>query len=115
MTNIPFPQANDLGKILTLICKHENYSSNDLLELMNLGTLRQLDYYYNAALFLGLFEVINNKKVLSNNSKIIVNELSEYRKQRFILFLLKNPLIKSVVFNYNDKNISEILQNYDSQ
>ena len=33
MTKVPFPQANDLGKILNLICKFENYSNRDLYEV----------------------------------------------------------------------------------
>lgn len=114
MTKVPFPQANDLGKILNLICKFENYSNRDLLKLLDLGSPRQLDYYFNAAIFLGLLEVKNNRKVHTNDSRIIINELPNFREQRFILFLLKNKLIKSVVFNYSDKNIFDILQNYDS-
>tara|TARA_B100001027_G_C16250849_1_gene324335 strand:+ start:558 stop:983 length:426 start_codon:yes stop_codon:yes gene_type:complete len=114
MTNVPFPQANDLGKILILICKFENYSTRDLLELLNLGSPRQLDYYFNAAIFLGLLKIKNNKKVHTNDSRIIVNELPNFREKRFILFLLKNKLIKSIVFNYSDKNIIDILQDYDS-
>ena len=40
-------------------------------------------------------------------------ESSNFKKERFILELLKNPLIKSVVFNYKEETVFEILEKFD--
>ena len=48
MMNIPFPQANDLGKILLLIDKYHYSTKKELLSILELSTERQYDYYVNA-------------------------------------------------------------------
>ena len=113
MTNIPFPQANDLGKLLLLIDKFQYCTKKELLSILSLTSERQYDYYVNAAAFLGFISIKNKRKVLSKSGIIISGESSNFKKERFILELLKNPLIKSVVFNYKDETVFEILEKFD--
>ena len=113
MINVPFPQANDLGKVLLLIDKFQYCTKKELLSMLNLTSLRQYDYYVNAAVFLGFICMKNKRKVLSKSGKTISGESSNFKKERFILELLKNPLIKSVVFNYKEETVFEILEKFD--
>tara|TARA_Y100001954_G_scaffold234248_1_gene289292 strand:+ start:159 stop:581 length:423 start_codon:yes stop_codon:yes gene_type:complete len=112
--NIPFPQANDLGKILLLIDKYHYSTKKELLSILELSTERQYDYYVNAAIFLGFIKKENKKKRLTKSGMVISGESSSFKKERFILELLKHPLIKSVIFNYKEKTIFEILEKFNS-
>ncbi len=114
MTNIPFPQANDLGKVLLLIDKYNYSTKKELLFLLELNAERQYDYYVNAAIFLGFIKKENKKKRLTKSGKVVSGESSNFKKERFILELLKHPLIKSVIFNYKEKTIFEILEKFHS-
>ncbi len=114
MTNVPFPQANDLGKILLLIDKFQYFTKKELLIILNLKTVRQYDYYVNAAVFLGFIKVKDRKKRLSKSGMLISGESLNFKKERFILEILKHPLIKSVVFNYEDESIFEILEKFNT-
>jgi len=114
MTNIPFPQANDLGKVLLLIDKYNYSTKKELLFLLELNAERQYDYYVNAAIFLGFIKKENKKKRLTKSGNVVSGESSNFKKERFILELLKHPLIKSVIFNYKEKTIFEILEKFHS-
>ncbi len=58
---IPFPQANDFEKILTIITTdaESNIKSNELLIQKLKVTKRQINYYLSACVFLG---ILNNKR-----------------------------------------------------
>ena len=114
MTNIPFPQANDLGKLLLLIDKYHYSSKKELLFLLELNTERQYDYYINAAIFLGFIKKENKKKRLTKSGMVVSGESSNFKKERFILEILKHPLIKSLVFNYEEKSVFEILEKFNN-
>lgn len=69
--NVPFPQANDFEKIYSLICITEEEQLNDknyLMELLSLGTERQIAYYISACEFLGV--ITHDKKFTKIGLKI---------------------------------------------
>lgn len=113
MSKIPFPQANDLGKLLKLIENFNYLTSNELMNKLELGTRRQLEYYKSAGLFLGFFEKTNKYK-LSNSGALITKTETYYRKKIYIIELLKAPLLRALVFNYEEKKIFDILNNFQS-
>ena len=113
MTNIPFPQANDLGKILILIDSFNYCTDSQLLTKLNLSTKRQLDYYKSASLFLGFFTK-NKRYSLSESGLRISGTDKIYKKEIFIIELLKTKILRKIVFNYNENKIEEILNEFNS-
>tara|TARA_Y100001970_G_C14027764_1_gene746989 strand:+ start:100 stop:525 length:426 start_codon:yes stop_codon:yes gene_type:complete len=114
MSKTPFPQADKLDKILKLVRSFEAYSQKDLMSLLELGTPRQLQYYLSAAMFLGFITSSRTKTELTASGRRVLQESNDFFKERFILELLKNSLIKSIVFNYKEKTIREVLESYDN-
>lgn len=113
MAKAPFPQADKLDKVLLLLTSFKTLSKQDVMSTLGLGTDRQLQYYFSAAIYLGFISPRGNKKELTESGLRIFQESKEFVKERFILELLKNELIKSVVFNYKEKTISEVLERFD--
>ena len=105
----PFPQANDLGKILKLVLIFDSTTKSKKKEILKLSTDRQLDYYINAAIFL---ELLENRNLLSDKGDNICRQYRNYQKKEFILMVLKNKLIKNIVFNYNEESIDSILNKF---
>lgn len=114
MSEVPFPQADKLEKILLLVRNIKTLSKNDIMRQLNLGTERQLQYYISAAIYLGFIAPSGNKKQLTESGKKVYQESNDFFKERFILELLKNELIKSVVFNYEERTIIEVLEKFDN-
>ena len=114
MHNTPFPQADKLEKVLLLIRNIKSRSQHDLMSLLDLGTKRQYQYYFSAAIFLGFLTNSGNKTELTVSGTKVLQESNEFYKERFILELLKNKLIKAVVFNYKEKTIIEVLERFNS-
>lgn len=113
MSKVPFPQADKLDKVLLLLTNFKTLSKKDVMSTLGLGTERQLQYYFSAAIYLGFIATKGNKKDLTESGLRIFQESKEFIKERFILELLKNELIKSIVFNYEEKTISEVLERFD--
>lgn len=67
-TSIPFPQANSMDRVISLLENLHNNSMtrSEIAELMDFE-LRQSDYYYNAGKYLGLFD-----KVKENGQTVVV-------------------------------------------
>ena len=114
MVKTPFPQADKIDKVLILVRNFEARSKKDLMNLLDLGAPRQLHYYISAATFLGFLTPNRNNTELTSSGKRVLQESKDFFKERFILEVLKNNLIKSVVFNYKEKTIFEVLENFDS-
>ena len=114
MNEIPFPQADKLEKVLKLIRNLEIRSKKDLMSVLGLGTPRQFQYYISAAMFLGFITTTQNNIELTNSGKKVLQESKDFIKERFILELLKHKLIKSVIFNYEEKTILDVLEDFDS-
>ena len=114
MNEIPFPQANDLGKILILIENIKYCNSTELKKRMILSQSRQLDYYKSASLFLGFLKKNRNSYELTKSGKKILRANDNYKITVFIVELLKTPLIKSLVFNLKEEKISILLNKFQS-
>ena len=67
MTETPFPQANDLGKVLILIQNVKYCNSTELKKRMKLTRTRQLDYYKSASMFLGFLKKTENGHELTTS------------------------------------------------
>ena len=88
---IPFPQANDFDKVVSLLeqVKKSPLSPSDIAE--NFGfDIRQSDYYFNAARYLGLVEKQKNeygKTVihLSTLGKRIFDKGYSYKQRQLFL------------------------------
>lgn len=114
MVRAPFPQADRLEKVLKLVRNLETHSKKDLMSFLGLGTPRQLQYYISAAMFLGFIITTQNNIELTNSGKRVLQESKDFFKERFILELLKHKLIKAVIFNYKEKTILDVLEDFDS-
>ena len=113
MINTPFPQANDLGKILILIDSFNYCTESQLLSKLKLNTKRQLDYYKSASLFLGFFRK-NKRYSLSKSGLRVSGTNTTYKKEIFIIELLRTKILRKIVFNYNENKIEEILNEFNS-
>ena len=114
MNEIPFPQANDLGKILILIENIKYCNSTELKKRMILSQNRQLDYYKSASLFLGFLKKNRNSHELTTSGKKILRANDNYKITVFIVELLKTPLIKGLVFNLKEEKINKLLNKFQS-
>ena len=112
--NTPFPQANDLGKILILIENINYCNSTKLKKLMKLTQNRQLDYYKSASVFLGFIKKNDNGYRLTTNGSKVLRANDNYKNAVFIVELLKTPLIKSLVFNLKEEKIINLLNEFQS-
>lgn len=115
----PFPQANDLDKVLILVVEYNYKTKNELMNILNLSTNRQMSYYYSACLYLGLFIKKAKSYELSEFGYLISTENKKYRKLRLIQQLFKNEMVlESYLFlikeKTNDEKLLEILKKYDS-
>ena len=115
---LPFPQANDLDKVLILIVEFNYRTKNELMKILNLSSVRQMSYYYNACIFLGFMVKKNRRYELSNLGNIISSENKKYRELRLILQLLKSQMILESYLLFrektNDEKLLEILKKYNS-
>jgi hypothetical protein len=118
---IPFPQADDFEKIITLL----NVSSeSDLLNnekiSVTLGevTDRQVMYYLSAASFLGLIEFTNGERKFTNLGYRIRKMNSVLREIELISLVLQSPIfnkvyvLRSILGKQTQEDISEIIKNY---
>lgn len=118
-SNTPFPQADDLNKVLKLISEFDYKTKNELMEILQFSAERQMSYYKNACLYLGFMIKDKSKYKLSKVGLIIANENKKYRKLRFIQELLKNEMIlESYLFLLKEKisndKLLEIIRRYDN-
>ena len=113
---IPFPQANNLGKILMLVTLFQTRTKEEIKTALKISTKRQYYYYCYASVFLGFMKIESKRFHLSNEGKIISGEKKDYQKERFILYLLKNVLIRKILFNLDENtNLNKILdEQFDS-
>lgn len=113
MTEIPFPQANDLNKVLIFLNNYSFSTQKELKDKMKLTKNRQIQYYKSACVFLGF---INNTKepTLTRSGKKITRTSHDLQKEIYILELIKTPVLKKIVFNYDEKKIMTILENTQS-
>lgn len=94
MTNIPFPQANNIDLIFSVLndIGNDGLSKNDVSSKYNIDP-RQGSYYLDALWYLGLVDKFNTKYFLS--PKGIKTRLTpkDNMKGQFIEYILEHPFI----------------------
>ena len=108
MNNIPFPQADDLDKVILFVNKiFQGNTRTEIMITLSI-TSRQIDYYGNAAVFLNLLE--REKKQFFINSQGILfcesNKISQ--KNKMISILSKHQIFSK--FIKDEDNIYIILK-----
>ncbi len=101
-SNIPFPQANDMNKIIKLVIA-DDIILNDkskAMELLNVTTERQVAYYLSALIFLNY---INHEKEFTERAKKCKNDKNLLKKDIYEQ-LLSNSMFNEVYFKYKDSN-----------
>jgi len=98
--NIPFPQADDLDKVIdTVSLVNQGYiNKEDLSEVFEFDE-RQGDYYGNAARFLGFLERVNNSFFLTDIGKELLKIKSPSNRARLIARQLVNRPVFNQIFN----------------
>lgn len=99
-TNIPFPQANDINKIIKLMTSNFDILKDieNAKKILNVETSRQVAYYFSALKF---FKYITSKNEFSEDAKKIRGNENEIVKDIFIK-LYKNPLFRHF-YDLNNK------------
>ena len=84
-SDIPFPQANDLNKVIdTVTLVNQGYTSKqELADILEFDE-RQGDYYANAARFLGLLDRENNNFYITDSGKAFLKLTSSIKRAEFI-------------------------------
>ena len=92
--NIPFPQANDIEKVIKLaMCSQDTLDNKEkAMEVLEVNTIRQVSYYLSALMFFGY---INYEKKFTNRIINIQNDINEIRKDIFNQ-LIENDIFRSV-------------------
>lgn len=93
-SNIPFPQANSLDKIITLICKGQKIISqkDDLMKLINVSSTRQVAYYLSALQYFGYLKC---DKTFTDKALKISGNINDVKRD-IAKTLLANNEFKSV-------------------
>jgi len=116
--DIPYPQANDLDKVIDIVT---NFRSASLTNKPSIAEFfdfdeRQGDYYLNAGYYLGLLKRIphSTEFELSREGEFIAK--SENRSRRNLLLLkqmLKRPSFNEVIYLFEARNRDLNLLNVD--
>lgn len=124
MDSIPFPQADDFEKIVTIVNISDSNALNDSVKLsQTLGgiTDRQVAYYLSAATFLGLIESEKGQKRFAQKCLEIRNINSYLQTAELISLILQNPVF-SKVYSYTIvigiqevEDIKEVIKEYYPQ
>lgn len=103
-TNVPFPQANDMEKIIKLvIALSEDSIINDkttLKDVINVTTERQVAYYLSALLFFGF---ITHEKTITKKAKQLRLNENNLRNDIYKQ-LMDNPLFSNQYKIYHSSN-----------
>lgn len=114
--NIPFPQADSFERIINLceilsqktnITKEELISEYDFKQ-RDTFDMRQVDYYTNAAIYLGFVEKIKNEREdiafkLSNKGNELFNYSIKERQLEFAKSIISHLVFKKTLLLYLDK------------
>lgn len=120
---IPFPQANDFRKIVSL-CESLNKSEKDegYEPLTKIGVaikfgfhMRQSDYYINAARYLGLVELTNeNTVILTALGKKVFSMQSDNKNKELVSLILEhrvfNECLKLYFMNNGKLNKAQVVK-----
>jgi len=99
---IPFPQADDFDKIVHILSFPSDDDLNSVSKISSrLGdiTERQVAYYISAAMFLGLIEIKDGKKVFTAQAQYIKRLNTYMQYSELISIVLLNPVFNKVYVN----------------
>jgi hypothetical protein len=109
--SVPFPQANDLDKIIDIITSFsEDLKTKEQISEYFEFDERQGDYYANAAIYLGLLS-----RDPDNNGSFILTDLGKAmrhcsnrrcRNRQLLIQLLKRPSFRSTILLVKDFNFN---------
>ena len=95
---VPFPQANDVEKIISIIrTEEQKLSDNDFLMNMLNVTQRQINYYLSASVFLG---ILDSKRHFTELGHSLINKGNEG-----LIIALSQLIISKPVFCDDKSNI----------
>lgn len=115
--NAPFPQANSVEKLLRVIelTKKGITTKKEIQEKMSDIHKRQVDYYINAAIYLGALKEGKNRYILHSKFK------KEDEKKLLLEFMMQNHIVREVIALYfidrilpSEMEIARILNKYGS-
>ncbi len=120
--NIPFPQADDITKVIdTIDLISWGYNSKQSIAKFWQIDLRQADYYTNAASYLGfIYKKDNRCWNLTSKGNEFVNYPTTKRNYLLCSAILSKPVFNEIGTSYLDKgkimpdkqSICDVLQNY---
>jgi hypothetical protein len=96
--NIPFPQANDLDKVIdTVSIVNQGYVDKESLSEVFEFDERQGDYYGNAARFLGFLDRKDKEFLLTNEGKRLIQLKSPYERASLVVSqLVMRPVFHQI-------------------
>ena len=91
-SNVPFPQANDMNKIITLVMADSNVLNDkkEAMKVLNVTTERQVAYYLSALLYLNY---INHDKEFTELALLLKGSKNKLMKNIYET-LISEPLFK---------------------
>ena len=94
--NVPFPQANDMNKIIKLLQCDENILNNkeEIQNVINVGSVRQVAYYLSALQFL---HYLTHQKTFTESAKALNKDEIKIKKDIYNR-LMSNELF-SIFYN----------------
>ncbi len=117
--SIPFPQADDFSKIISLLnIPNEKDLSNNQSISMSLGevTNRQVLYYLSAASFLGLVNISNGQRKFTPLGIQLRTMNSTMQEIELICIILQSPIFNKVFVNHfmigkqTQEDVAEIIK-----
>ena len=94
---VPFPQANDVEKIISIIrTEEQKLSDNDFLMNMLNVTQRQINYYLSASVFLG---ILDSKRHFTELGHSLINKGNEGLIIALSQIIISKPVFCEVFFN----------------
>ncbi len=111
---IPFPQADDIGKIITIInISNEDYLSDSYKMSMILGNIsqRQVSYYLSAASYFGIIQSKDRRKEFTEVGVLLRNMNSSMQNAELINLVLQDPVFrKTFIYQkmYGDREIGDV-------
>lgn len=99
-SNVPFPQANDMNKIIKLVLADDSVLKNkeEAMKIINVTTERQVAYYLSALLFLNY---INHDKEFTNKA-IDLKKDEKSLEQDIYNQLMENSLFGDTYTKYKE-------------
>lgn len=97
MKSLPFPQANNMDLIFSVLADigNEGLSKDDVSSKYKINE-RQGSYYLDALLYLGFVEKVHSKYFLTQKGIDVRLAPQDAVKEKFIQELLKHPFIRSI-------------------